>query len=541
MKQSYITSLIGVVALAVIALIAMQLYWVTNSIRLKEEEFARNVNTALTNTVERLEQLETVNKLKSHKQGRYLFIDEKANEDFDLPGMDSAFEYMIIKEISREGDEVSLSITEKSAGQEFTRMARRKTDELAGADSINRLMEINLDFADQDEDSYLENSNNQVELNEELRQRLQQKKAFVGDIVKSLIEVDLYKPITERINKKELDSLLKSTLANQGITARYAFSIADAGDSLLLTHDSKGEALQNTPYTAQLFPHDVIRDPYFLKVHFPGQTGYLLQTNWLMLASSTLIVLAIIFIFYLTVRTIISQKRMGEIKNDFINNMTHELKTPISTVSLACEALKDPDLRSNSGIIDRYVKMINDENNRLGLLVEEVLQSAVLDKGEFKLKQEEIDLNRLVKGVVDKYGIQVSERKGHVRTSYADELLMVKGDPVHLSNVVSNLLDNANKYSKESPEISITTSAINGRVSIEVKDKGIGISKENLKRIFDKLYRVPTGNRHDVKGFGLGLSYVKIITEHHGGTVEVDSTQGKGSTFKINLPAYESA
>jgi two-component system phosphate regulon sensor histidine kinase PhoR len=541
MKQSYISSLIGVVALAVIALIAMQLYWVTNSIRLKEEEFARNVNTALTSTVERLEQLETVNKLKSHKQGRYLFIDDEVDENFDLPGLDSAFEYMIIKEISREGDEVALSITEKSEGQEFTRMARRKADELAGADSINRLMEINLAFTDQEEDAYLENNRNQLELNEELRQRLQRKKAFVGDIVKSLIEVDLYRPITERIHKKELDSLLQRALANNGITARYAFGIADAGDSLFLADEGKEEALRNTPYTAQLFPHDVIRDPYFLKVHFPAQTGYLLQTNWLMLASSTLIVLAIIFIFYLTVRTIISQKRMGEIKNDFINNMTHELKTPISTVSLACEALKDPDLRSNAGIIDRYVKMINDENNRLGLLVEEVLQSAVLDKGEFKLKQEEIDLNRLVKGVVDKYGIQVRERKGHVRTNYAEELLRVKGDPVHLSNVISNLLDNANKYSKEAPSITITTSVENGMVSVAVTDKGIGISKENLKRIFDKLYRVPTGNRHDVKGFGLGLSYVKIITEHHGGSIEVDSTPGKGSTFKINLPAYESA
>jgi two-component system phosphate regulon sensor histidine kinase PhoR len=258
-----------------------------------------------------------------------------------------------------------------------------------------------------------------------------------------------------------------------------------------------------------------------------------------MLASSAFIVIAIIFVFYATVRTIIHQKRTSEIKNDFINNMTHELKTPISTVSLACEALQDPDLASNKAVVSRYVNMINDENKRLGLLVEEVLQSAVLDKGDFKLKNEHLELNTLVKSVIDKFGIQVRERGGLVKTDYYPLQIPVTGDAVHLANVVSNLLDNANKYSKEQPEISVSTSVQNGQATVQVTDNGIGISKENQKRIFDKLYRVPTGNRHDVKGFGLGLSYVKIIIERLGGSVGLISQLGKGSTFIINLPVHE--
>jgi two-component system phosphate regulon sensor histidine kinase PhoR len=537
MKQVHL--LIVTVAAAVVALIAIQSYWITKSISLKEDEFSRTVQDAMQATVEKLEQIETVNKLKSHSQGRYLFIDSDAEEKIQGTSSDTSFEYMIYKQISREGDEVEIKVTEQDENGTHTRTARRDAQDLQGADSINRLLEVNLQFADIEQDAYVTNDGG-FNISEDLKNRLRMKKAFVGDIVKSLIEIDLYQPIEERIDPKRLDSIVQEELGIRGIRTTYGMAVADSKGMLpILTTPDWIDQLLASNYSTQLYPHDVIQDPYYLRLYFPRQTGYLLRTNWLMLASSAFIVIAIIFVFYATVRTIIHQKRTSEIKNDFINNMTHELKTPISTVSLACEALQDPDLASNKAVVSRYVNMINDENKRLGLLVEEVLQSAVLDKGDFKLKNEHLELNTLVKSVIDKFGIQVRERGGLVKTDYYPLQIPVTGDAVHLANVVSNLLDNANKYSKEQPEISVSTSVQNGQATVQVTDNGIGISKENQKRIFDKLYRVPTGNRHDVKGFGLGLSYVKIIIERLGGSVGLISQLGKGSTFIINLPVHE--
>jgi len=540
-RVKYVHMLIAIVAFAVVALIAIQSYWITKSIQLKEDEFARTVQEAMGATVQKLEQIETVSKLKSHSQGRYLFIDSDAESKLEEGINDTSFEYMVVKQISREGDEVEIRVTEQNEDGKHSRMARRHVSDLQGADSINRLLEVNLDFVEQDQDAYITNDGG-FKLDEDLKKRLRVKRAFVGDIVKSLIEIDLYQPIEERIDGGKLDSIVREELLIRGIKTKYGLAVSNAeGGFPILTAPEWENELEASEYTTQLYPHDVIQDPYYLRLYFPRQTGYLLRANWLMLLSSAIIMLVIIYIFFLTVRTIIYQKRNSEIKNDFINNMTHELKTPISTVSLACEALQDPDLSSNKAVVSRYVSMIDDENKRLGLLVEEVLQSAVLDKGDFKLKHERLDLNEVVKSVVDKFGIQVRERNGYVKTNYHENAIPIVGDPVHLANVVSNLLDNANKYAKEDPVIEVTTRLGEGVATLDVTDNGIGISKENQKRIFDKLYRVPTGNRHDVKGFGLGLSYVKIITERLGGSIKVNSQIGKGSTFIINIPTHENA
>ena len=542
MRQvKYVHILIATVAVAVVSLIAIQSYWITKSIGLKEDEFSRTVQDAMHATVQKLEQIETVSKLKSHSQGRYLFIDSDADAKLQGTSSDTSFEYMIYKQITKEGNEVEIKVTEQDENGTHTRTARRDAQDLQGADSINRLLEVNLQFADLEQDAYMTNDGG-FNISEDLKNRVRLKKAFVGDIVKSLIEIDLYQPIEERIDPKRLDSIINEELQIRGIHTKYGMAVVDSEGVLpIITTPDWADELMTSTFSTQLYPHDVIQDPYYLRLYFPRQTGYLIRTNWLMLASSVFILLAIISIFYATVRTIIHQKRNSEIKNDFINNMTHELKTPISTVSLACEALQDPDMAGNKTIVGRYVNMISDENKRLGMLVEEVLQSAVLDKGDFKLKHEQLDLNALVKSVIDKFGIQVRDRGGLVKTDYYPLQIPVTADPVHLANVVSNLLDNANKYSKEQPEIQVTTSVQGGQATVQVTDNGIGISKENQKRIFDKLYRVPTGNRHDVKGFGLGLSYVKIIIERLGGSVGLESQLGRGSTFIINLPVHENA
>lgn len=216
--------------------------------------------------------------------------------------------------------------------------------------------------------------------------------------------------------------------------------------------------------------------------------------------------------------------------------MTHELKTPISTISLACEALSDKDLGSSETTRNRFVSMINDENKRLGVLVENVLQSAVLDRGEIQLKPEPIELNSIIEKAVKNVIIQVEKKNGTILIDSKAKNTLITADKVHITNVIYNLLDNANKYTPDSPVITISTEDIVNGVVIKIKDNGIGISKENQQKIFDRLYRVPTGDRHDVKGFGLGLSYVKAIIDKHKGKITINSSIGKGTTFSIHLP-----
>tara|TARA_B110000971_G_C19942354_1_gene469362 strand:+ start:63 stop:842 length:780 start_codon:yes stop_codon:yes gene_type:complete len=251
---------------------------------------------------------------------------------------------------------------------------------------------------------------------------------------------------------------------------------------------------------------------------------------------SGVIIIAVIAAFIFSFKTIFKQKKLSEMKNDFINNMTHELKTPISTISLACEALKDPDMRGTQKQTDSFVNMINSENKRLGVLVENVLRSALLDSEEMPFKVNQLDVNELVRGVCRNLAIRVKKYDGKIDVDLDPQTPFMDGDSVHLTNMVYNLLDNAIKYSPGSPMLRVKTCSFEEQIEIEVIDNGIGISKENQKKIFDKLYRVPTGNVHDVKGFGLGLNYVKVIVERHHGEIAVESELKKGSKFTIVIP-----
>jgi two-component system phosphate regulon sensor histidine kinase PhoR len=257
-----------------------------------------------------------------------------------------------------------------------------------------------------------------------------------------------------------------------------------------------------------------------------------------MLLISVVFIGIIIGAFYYTIRTILQQKKISEIKNDFINNMTHELKTPISTISLACEMLSDKDVSATDGQRQNYIRMINDENKRLGTLVENVLQNAVIERGELKLKRDLLHVHGLLHDSIESFKIQVEKRGGTIKFQPQATDDLVNADRVHLSNVIYNLLDNANKYTTEIPFIEVVTTQVSDHIIVKITDNGMGISKENQKRIFDKLYRVPSGNLHDIKGFGLGLSYVKAIVDLHGGEIGVESSPGKGSTFKFLIPLY---
>lgn len=536
MKREYIKWLIGTIALALLALIFIQLYWVRSAVKLREEAFFSDVHEALAEVVLRLEEEETVLRLKSHQKGRYLFLGDDPLKAFSG---ESKSDYMLFQQINKDDSSVEIQLIEEQKGQERVVSTTRPLNNDETSDSLGSLIKRELEF----NKSFFTEKGQKIEsanIDSLLSDKFESKRAFVGDIVKSLMEVDINQPIEDRIKLEHLQQIIREELENTGIKTSFDFAVCDAGSHIHLLSDSlNAQNIKDSDFRVRIFPHDLLSEAFYLSIFFPDQQSYILKASVWMLASSALIVLAIMLIFIFSVNTIINQKRNSEIKNDFINNMTHELKTPISTISLACEALKDPDMNKNSTMVSRYVNMIGEENTRLGLLVEDVLQSAVLDKSEFKLKQEAISVHAVLEKVLDKQLMKIREQKGSLDYEPLADMDLILGDRVHLGNVFNNLIDNAIKYSKEAPRIAVRTHYQDKEISISVQDNGIGIPKEHQKRIFDKLYRVPTGNLHDVKGFGLGLSYVKIIVEKLSGNVSLNSEPGKGSIFTIKIPVYE--
>lgn len=539
-KNRRIGILIAGMAVAMIGLILIQGYWIHGAYTMRQDQFNQEVVDVLETVVERVERSEAMQKLRDNSAGDLLFRSIDTLVAQSTSGPDSVRpDYFYISDIRQQGDQVEIKIIEEKDGKRRTKLVRSEPflDDTAS--------HLNIDW---DENNHLSPHDGNPLIGtedfigtEDWKQNLEQRSGFVSEMVKSLMHGHIFEKLEERLDSALLDSILNQELQRSGITAGVVFAVFNEQDELVLTNGPAQEAdLRNSGHRAHMFPNDLAGARAQLALVFPKQRGYVLGTLTSMLLISALLILGLIYGFYFSVSTIIRQKKVSEIKNDFINNMTHELKTPISTISLACQALSDPDINASSNLVVRYVGMIGDENKRLGSLVERVLQSAVLDKGDFKLRPEQVNINELVAGVVDKTGIRVRERNGSVNLKLDESVGHIKGDREHLTNVLYNLVDNAIKYSPDSPELILSTSASNGNVSVSVADKGIGISKENLKRVFEKLYRVPRGNVHDVKGFGLGLHYVKVIIERHHGVVTAESKQGAGSTFTITLPTdYE--
>lgn len=362
---------------------------------------------------------------------------------------------------------------------------------------------------------------------------------LLEELFSGYLSYNMRSPIEVRVNRHTLDSLIRLELNERGIHTRFSFAVFNSYQQPVLATTSVPEEVRQIfeqGYQMRLFPNDFFQEMNYLKVFFPNQRVYLIETMWEMLATAGIFIIIIILAFAYTIHTILRQKKLSEIKNDFINNMTHELKTPISTISLACEALGDPDMDKSPTKVNSFVGMIRDENKRLGVLVENVLRSAVLDKGEVVVKPQSIDAEALIEGVIQNIQIQVERKHGQISTNLMAVNHVIEGDKIHLTNVLYNLIDNALKYTPEQPEIEISTRNKGNCLVISVKDNGIGISRENQKKIFDKLYRVPTGNIHNVKGFGLGLSYVQNIIDKHHGKITVNSELNKGSTFNLFIP-----
>jgi two-component system phosphate regulon sensor histidine kinase PhoR len=347
------------------------------------------------------------------------------------------------------------------------------------------------------------------------------------------------RPVEERVDSLFLDQVLKAEIAETGIDIDFMYAIKNSnrGREVVLFGDKDYDPGRKKEYPQRLFTYDYDGPkPNYLNIYFPKRSGYLIKATGLSIIPTVVLTAFLIGIFVYTIMVIFRQKKLSNIKNDFINNMTHELKTPISTISLASQMLQDGSISNTPTMIEHVSKVINQESKRLSFQVEKVLQMAVFNEGRLKFKFKEFDLNRMVENVISNFELRVKNKNGTLNADVTEGTLMIKGDEVHITNVIFNLLDNAVKYSKEVPEIEVKTEIKKEHALISVSDSGIGIAKDHQSQIFDRFYRVPTGNVHNVKGFGLGLSYVKKIVDSHDGQIKVESALNKGTKFSILFP-----
>lgn len=345
-------------------------------------------------------------------------------------------------------------------------------------------------------------------------------------------------PVESRIKPAVLDSIVWITLEENGIRFDYGYGIVSTEtDSVILAKPSQyRESIIQSEYRTRLYPHDVFVESNDLVLYFPRQRVALFKQLGLTAFSSLFFIGVIVFCFIYVIRAILAQRRVSHLLVDFINNMTHEFKTPISTIFLASETLINPLVLKEKSRVKKYGKIIQDESSRMRDQVEKILEMAALEEGDFEFNITSVDVHELIREAVERFTLAVERRNGTLSVELGAGSHLIEGDAVHVGNVIHNLLDNAIKYTRKNPEIIISTTKEGDCIRIAIKDNGIGLRPEELKRVFDKYYRVPTGNVHDVKGFGLGLSYVKLMVEAHEGTIGVRSEPGRGSVFTITLP-----
>jgi len=350
--------------------------------------------------------------------------------------------------------------------------------------------------------------------------------------------------ISDVYNQNELNKKIGEAFTKYGIQElHYEFAIADKKGNIELKSkrfdDFYTEDVNTVEIRVSVIPQDIIEPagPFeTLILVVPNVRLYLLHSLQWIIIGAFLFILIVLAAFFITVRSLFTQKKLNEIKRDFINNMTHELKTPLATISLAVDALKSPKVQGDAKSVDYFSTIIKEENVRMNKHVEVILQSAHLEKKEYQLNKTEVDVHDLIFGVLDSFKLQLDAKPSTINTQFEAVPSVIEADEEHILHVFSNLIDNAIKYSKDSIDLYIATRVVGTKMEIQIKDAGIGMSQDTVKRIFEKFYRAHTGNVHNVKGFGLGMSYVKWVIDIHKGKIQVQSEEGKGTTITISLP-----
>lgn len=513
MKKKTIWTIAVIMGLSFILLLFLQLTYIREMANMKKEQFDESVNRALYQASRNLELNETL---------RYLEKDVRETE----------------RKENHQGN--------GSAGaqkDDADSSSRRTANSFRGSNYLTFRMKMKMDNPVKMPKAMIlindKNSNNAASrsLQEIVKNRYVYQKALVDEVVMNMLYSASDKPLKERVNFKILDQDIKAELINNGVNIHYHFIVTTQdGREVYRCPDYSDEGSEFT-YTQVLFRNDPSSKMGVVKVHFPDINSYIFSSIKFMIPS-VFFTLILLVTFIITLVLVFRQKRYNEIKNDFVNNMTHELKTPIASISLATQMLNDDSVTKSEKMRKHLVGVITDETKRLRFLVERVLQMSMFDRKKSSFKKKHLDLNEMVESIANSFSLRVEHTGGKINVDIGAVDSDIYVDEVNFQNVIFNLMDNAVKYRKTDEPVDIYLKTWNDDkwLYLSVHDTGKGIKKDDLKKIFEKFYRVGTGNVHDVKGFGLGLAYVKKVVDLHDGEIKVDSEYGKGSTFTIKLP-----
>ena len=572
MNKKILYIIIGLICLSLGGIIGVQYFWIRNAIKVKEAQFDRSVNDALGNAVNKLETREDIAFLRSNvmadsvnslvqafandtifrlnnKLDSLLLSDELLHIPPAIPPPPPSepmqntftFEYHFNDDFNHLDTLIEMAESGYPVmplpDSEFT--SRWNEDMCIWKNKAKKLNTDELTVRMK----RFGNPPGTIIVHEDIR-NITRKAKKIKDVIKKIATEMEAKPLplNKRIDTTSLKQSLKKTFADKDIVIPFEYAVfSPSNDSNSIPIQSSGfnPDYLTTTHRVSLFPNDVFQKHDQLLVYFPGQKKHLLKSLSLLTLSSVFFTIIIVITSIISIFIMLRQKKISDIKTDFINNMTHEFKTPLATISIAVDSINNPKIIDTPDKIRSYTKVIKEENNRMNARVEEVLQMALLDSKDFKLVPRQIDLNMIIRKVTDTIRLQVESKEGLMAVDLGAEHTNVMADEVHLSNVFMNLLDNANKYSPGKPEIRVSTRNLGSSVAVAVEDKGIGMSPETQHRIFDKFFRVTSGNIHNVKGFGLGLSYAKAIVLAHKGALNVSSEPGKGSRFEVILPLIQ--
>lgn len=513
MKKKTIWTIAVIMGLSFILLLFLQLTYIREMANMKKEQFDESVNRALYQASRNLELNETLRYLEKDVR------ETKRKENNQGNGSAGA-----------QKDDADSS-------------SRRTANSFRGSSYLTFRMKMKMDNPVNMPKAMIlindKNSNNAASrsLQEIVKNRYVYQKALVDEVVMNMLYSASDKPLKERVNFKILDQDIKAELINNGVNIHYHFTVTTQdGREVYRCPDYSDEGSEFT-YTQVLFRNDPSSKMGVVKVHFPDINSYIFSSIKFMIPS-VFFTLILLVTFIITLVIVFRQKRYNEIKNDFVNNMTHELKTPIASISLATQMLNDDSVTKSEKMRKHLVGVITDETKRLRFLVEKVLQMSMFDRKKSSFKKKHLDLNEMVESIANSFSLRVEHTGGKINVDIGAVDSDIYVDEVNFQNVIFNLMDNAVKYRKTDEPVDIYLKTWNDDkwLYLSVHDTGKGIKKDDLRKIFEKFYRVGTGNVHDVKGFGLGLAYVKKVVDLHDGEIKVDSEYGKGSTFTIKLP-----
>ena len=517
MKKSTIWILGTVMGISFLCLLYLQVSYIEEMVKMRKEQFGESVTRSLAKAARNLELDETYRFLQKDVERTIAMVADSINslnpEDSLIK---SKLDIINLKKSYHVYDGVSMfkmrmAITSPSLAPKAMISKNR-----GGVNSFSQNLQLQRDI---------------------IKNKYVYQRNLLEEAVYTMMRTVSDKPLERRIDFGKLGGDLKSELLDNGIDIPFHFTVSTGYGREVYRCSDYEEKGEEYSYTRELFPEDPPAKMGVLKVHFPTMNDYIFSSVRFMIPSLIFtMVLLVTFIF--TIVIIFRQKKLTEIKNDFINNMTHEFKTPISTISLAAQMLKDSSVAKSPQMFQHISGVINDETKRLRFQVEKVLQMSMFEKQKASLKMKELDVNELLTGVTNTFALKVEKYNGKITSSLDAKDPMIFVDEMHFTNVIFNLMDNAVKYKRPDAELLLDIHTWNepGKLLISIQDNGIGIKKEDLKKIFDKFYRVHTGNLHDVKGFGLGLAYVKKIIQDHKGTIRAESGLGVGTKFIIVLP-----